>query len=339
MALSMWCFRRLLGGKGSDGPAPAPRKAEVDFPLGVQRGLEQALKRKQELLLKFRPKRQYQPQVTHLSFVYCLYYVNTFFGKYFCFYFIIKFRNLTRHMAASLARGVFSGSVPRGAGLLEGTPGTEVSGPSPVTLPRLARARRALARPGDALSAGGSCRRPAGAESQGHGEGRAVRALSEEEKASTCSPRARPCRLRAFLRRCPPAPAKSRSLLPLSRPEGGWANRAWPDPAPGSSTAGLRTPFRRLWDAEKGIALFLSFFSLSFFLISFPLNSVWQKRQAGCLPVCPIKKAQRSCSLHPRCPPLLEAECVTCLKCSQNLQTVLYLHFWSFKISFRIIFL
>lgn len=115
MASSMWCFRHLLGGKGSDGPAPARRKAEVDFPLGVQRGLERALKRKQELLLKFRPKRQYQPQVTHLSFVYCLYYVNTFFGKYFCFYFIIKFRNLARRMAASLARGVFSGSALSGA--------------------------------------------------------------------------------------------------------------------------------------------------------------------------------------------------------------------------------
>lgn len=115
MALSMWCFRHLLGGKGSDGLAPARRKAEVDFPLGVQRGLKGALKSKEELLLKFRPKRQYQPQVTHLSFVYCLYYVNTFFGKYFCFYFIIKFRNLTRRMVASLARGVFSGSVLSGA--------------------------------------------------------------------------------------------------------------------------------------------------------------------------------------------------------------------------------
>lgn len=41
-----------------------------------------------------------------LSFVYCLYYVNTFFGRYFCFYFIIKFRNLTRRAAASLARGM-----------------------------------------------------------------------------------------------------------------------------------------------------------------------------------------------------------------------------------------
>lgn len=52
----MWCFRHLLGGKGNDGSAPARRKAEVDIPLGVQLGLERALKRKQELLLKFRPK-------------------------------------------------------------------------------------------------------------------------------------------------------------------------------------------------------------------------------------------------------------------------------------------
>lgn len=260
----MWCFRRLQGGKGSDGPAPAPRKAEVDFPLAVQRGLEQALKRKQELLLKFRPKRQYQPQVTHLSFVYCLYYVNTFFGKYFCFYFIIKFRNLTWHAASSLARGVFSGSVLSGAGVLEGTPGTAVSGPSPATLPRSARARRGPCPARGRAELWGQLQAPAGADSQGHGEGRAVRALSEAEKPSTCSPRARPCRLWAFLRRCPPAPAKSCSLIPLSNPEGEWANRAWPDPALESSTARLRKPFRRLWDAEKGIALFLSFFFLSF---------------------------------------------------------------------------
>lgn len=115
LALSMWCFRHLLGGKGSDGPAPFRRKAEVDFAFGVQHRLERALKRKQELLLKFRPKLHYQPQVTLLSFVYCLYYVNTFFGKYFCFYFIIKFRNLTLLTVASLARGVLSGSVLSGA--------------------------------------------------------------------------------------------------------------------------------------------------------------------------------------------------------------------------------
>lgn len=208
----MWCFRHLLGGKGSDGPAPARRKAEVDFPLGVQRGLERALKRKQELLLKFRPKRQYQPQVTHLSFVYCLYYVNTFFGKYFCFYFIIKFRNLTRRVVASLAHGVVSGSVPSGAERV-GTPGQAVSGgQSPATLPRSARAL------GGAASAGGSWREPrarggtGGAGPQGSGE------------VTHLLPRVRPCRLRAFLPRCPPGPAKSRPLSPPARPEGGWAN-------------------------------------------------------------------------------------------------------------------
>lgn len=56
-----------------------------------------------------------------LSFVYCLYYVNTFFGKYFCFYFIIKFRNLARRALASLAGGMRLGSArlaadPRGSG-------------------------------------------------------------------------------------------------------------------------------------------------------------------------------------------------------------------------------
>lgn len=250
LALSMWCFRHLLGGKGSDGLAPARRKAEVDFPLDVQSGLEQALKRKQELLLKFRPKRQYQPQVTHLSFVYCLYYVNTFFGKYFCFYFIIKLRNLTLLTVASLARRVFSGCPGGDAG--EGDIGrSEPRHPArfgPGTSGRL------RARSGEGLSAGGSWSRPAGAQSQGHGEGRAVRALREAKRSPTCSPRARPCRLRGFLPRQKAAPS-----IPTPRPQGGWANRA-----PGSSTAGLQTPFLRPRDAGKGISLFLSIFFLSF---------------------------------------------------------------------------
>lgn len=248
MALSMWCFCHLLGGKGSVNPAPTRRKAEVDFPLGVQRGLERALKRKQELLLKFRPKRQYQPQVTHLSFVYCLYYVNTFFGKYFCFYFIIKFRNLTLLTVASLARGVFSGCPGGDAGEGGVGPrhparfGSGTSGPLPP-------------RSGEGLSAGDSWSRPARAESQGHGKRRAVWALREAERSPTSSPRARPCMLRAFLPRCQPAPTKSRPLSPHTSPRG----------RVGKPRSGVQqTPFLRLGDAGKGISLFLSFFFLSF---------------------------------------------------------------------------
>lgn len=66
MALSMWCFCHLLGGKGRDGPSPVPAEGRVggaDAARGVHRGQERAL-REEELLLEFRPKRQYQPQVT-----------------------------------------------------------------------------------------------------------------------------------------------------------------------------------------------------------------------------------------------------------------------------------
>lgn len=142
----MWCFRHLLGGKGSDGPAPAPAPEEGRgrfSPRCAMRAGAGFKKKKEELLLKVRPKRQYQAQVTHLSFVYCLYYVNTFFGKYFCFYFIIKFRNLARCVAASLGHGMFSGSALSGAQRAARWPG----------LTALARGRRCTP---------GPCRGPRG---------------------------------------------------------------------------------------------------------------------------------------------------------------------------------
>lgn len=240
----------MLGGKGSDGLAPARRKAEVDFPLGVQRGLKGALKSKEELLLKFRPKRQYQPQVTHLSFVYCLYYVNTFFGKYFCFYFIIKFRNLTRRMVASLARGVFSGSALSGAERASwwGRRGGRCRGarappPCPVWSGHVGAlagpVRGSRERRGELKSPCGSGEPraqgktggegPEGSEEVGHllPEGTALQAAGFSAPVSAC-------------------PGKKPPSLSPPRLEGGWANRAWPDHAPGSSTAGLQTPFRSL---------------------------------------------------------------------------------------------
>lgn len=161
----MWCFRHLLGGKGSDGLAPAPEEGRGRFAPRCATRAGAGFKKKEELLLKFRPKRQYQLQVTHLSFVHCLYYVNTFFGKYFCFYFIIKFRNLSRRAVASLARGAFSGSAlsaSRAGGPMAGADGArpgeaadtlavsgppglpshaaaEASGPRPPTAPRAVR--------------------------------------------------------------------------------------------------------------------------------------------------------------------------------------------------------
>lgn len=321
LALSMWCFRHLLGGKGSDGLAPARRKAEVDFPLDVQRGLEQALKRKQELLLKFRPKRQYQPQVTHLSFVYCLYYVNTFFGKYFCFYFIIKLRNLTLLTVASLARRVFSGCPGGDAG--EG----DIGRSEPLHPARFGpgTSGRLRARSGEGLSAGGSWSRPAGAQSQRHGEGRAVRALREAKRSPTCSPRARPCRLRGFLPRQKAAP-----LSPHLAPRAG------------GQTA-LRGPARlgcKPLSCARGMLGkgFLYSSQFSFFLFNFlSYKRRVTKETVRLLASLFHKRALDPSSLLPRCPSLLE--CLMCLKCSQNLQTALNLHFWSFKISFRMIFL
>lgn len=144
LALSMWCFRHLLSGEGSDGPAPAP---EVDRGRFSPRCATRAGPgfKKEELLHEFRLKRQYQPQVTHLSFVYCLYYVNTFFGKYFCFYFIIKFRNLTRRAVASLARGVFSGSALSSSRAGGPVAGADVARPGKAADKRVVSGPRGLA--------------------------------------------------------------------------------------------------------------------------------------------------------------------------------------------------
>lgn len=193
-------------------------KAGADSPLRVQQGQERALKKTEELLLKFRPKRQYQPQVTHLSFVYCLYYVNTFFGKYFCFYFIIKFRNLTRRAVASLA--------PRGA-----------AGLSPERWqswrPRWP-GMRPLGRDGGVADPRGESGPPGlppcllwGAprsndRREWRGEGPGKGSQCERGGGPPAPPRARPGRLRAFPPRWPLASAESR---PRRTPS--------PPPAPG----------------------------------------------------------------------------------------------------------
>lgn len=91
-----------------------------------------------------------------LSFVYCLYYVNTFFGRYFCFYFIIKFRNLTRRAAASLARGMLRA---------QPTPGAR---PPP---PPDARTGNIGAAPSFSPSRGGEAVRTVGEEGEGTGKG------------------------------------------------------------------------------------------------------------------------------------------------------------------------
>lgn len=151
-------------------------------------------------------------------------------------------------------------------GALAGTPGKAVmAGQSPATLPGLARAHRGLAGPaGEALNATGSRSHPAGAESQGHGEGRAVRALREAESSPTCSPRARPRRLRASLPRCPPAPAESRPLSPHLVPRASGQTEGGQTPLRARTDTGLQTPFRHLRNAGRGISLFISFFFISF---------------------------------------------------------------------------
>lgn len=91
----MWCFRHLQGGKeGRPGPV---REGKKDCCSSLN--LTDSINRKS----------------LDLSFVYCLYYVNTFFGRYFCFYFIIKFRNLTQREAASLAPGMLRAQPTHGA--------------------------------------------------------------------------------------------------------------------------------------------------------------------------------------------------------------------------------
>lgn len=280
----MWCFRHLLGGKGSGGPAPAPEEGRGSFSPRWATRAGAGFKGKEELLLKFRPKRQYQPQVTHLSFVYCLYYVNTFFGKYFCFYFIIKFRNLTQRAVASLARGVFSVSALSGAeraawwpglralgrgrrrtpGAMSGSPppsnppsrgsppaAAGASGPrspplpgpsdgSPAPLRRFGVPRGATSGHvgGSSVPARGSgVRRGGSGEARGRERTGGVDTKGSGKVAHLLPPKARPGRLRAFPPRCPLAPAESRPRRPTSP----HANRAWPDPAAVSGTAGLQT--------------------------------------------------------------------------------------------------
>lgn len=154
----MWCFRRLRGGKEErPGPVRAGKKdccSSLDLTDSINR------------------------KSLDLSFVYCLYYVNTFFGRYFCFYFIIKFRNLTRRAAASLARGMLRAQptlwarphCPAATGRTHG-PGT--SGPlrpsvRPVAVTQCAlRERKARGQGRERDEGGGGGRQGAGSAPRG----------------------------------------------------------------------------------------------------------------------------------------------------------------------------
>lgn len=173
-------------------------------------------------------------------------------------------------MAASLARGMFSGSVLNEAGRASrrGRRGRRCQlARAPPSCPAWPRHVGALAGPvrgsaerqGQPKSPCGSGEQrargrtgEAGPEGSGEvahllPEGTAVQAVGFSAPVSAC-------------------PGKKPPPLPPPRPEGGWANRGWPDHAPGSSTdIGLQTPSRSLRDAGKGIfLLFLSFFKISF---------------------------------------------------------------------------